>query len=624
MRRWIMILAILALGGAGSACDGDDPKPIKPDDGNDPKPDQIIVTKPSETCDRHEQLCEGVCIDVTRSRQHCGGCSTVCGAGEGCNEGVCRQCTGSQTLCGEMCVNTMTSADHCGGCGLFCPPNMQCRDGGCVCSPGYVDCDGDLSNGCEVRGSCDCRPGDVMPCYDGPVGTADVGECRSGTMTCLHDVSGDVYWGLCEGAVYPVFVNICTELDYNCNGLPDGHEDWDGDGYSICDGDCCDNPSCGLSNPEIVNPGMLPVPGSDIDYNCSGTPGSSLPAWQDFPILPYTYNVSDLNATARAMAQAMGIIWQCESGADCHYGLLEARLTRSNSSALPDKRQVNVLSDFANAEGVKKILPREGNTFAVISSGEALDVFRGVSSADLEIETIVSETVNPDGSVTRVSADSRIPDRYAAVHGGKLASHELCQAETFPPIFDSVQLHLKIRAPRNAKGFQFDFRFFSREYPEFICSKFNDFFLVLLKSTHEEMKAYPDGNIAFDIKGNPVSVNNGFFTTCRRIPCQTQSDCPAFMTCESNLCSAGADTCRDGDGAIEAYYPQPYGYGYGRGGGTAWLTTTAPVVGGEDFELDFYLWDTGDRKYDSSVILDNFKWLLDETKVGTAPSTGVN
>jgi hypothetical protein len=32
------------------------------------------------------------------------------------------------------------------------------------------------------------------------------------------------------------------------------------------------------------------------------------------------------------------------------------------------------------------------------------------------------------------------------------------------------------------------------------------------------------------------------------------------------------------------------------------------VAPGEVITLDFYLWDTGDGRYDSSVLLDRFAW----------------
>jgi hypothetical protein len=52
-------------------------------------------------------------------------------------------------------TNTATSAQNCGGCNAQC--NSQngtatCAAAACgiVCNPGYADCDGELSNGCEI------------------------------------------------------------------------------------------------------------------------------------------------------------------------------------------------------------------------------------------------------------------------------------------------------------------------------------------------------------------------------------------------------------------------------------------------------------------------------------------
>ncbi len=581
------------------------------------------VVQPDTTCEAHEELCGGVCTDVMSSVSHCGGCTTVCRENEHCANGQCVGCRG--TMCGDACVDLMSDALNCGECGNYCQANMACSNGQCGCERDWTDCDGDATNGCETRGECSCVRGQKLPCYEGPDATRGVGACREGMKTCEADESGYLVFGECEGMVLPNYVLTCTEEDLNCNGIPDGQEDNDLDGYTICDGDCCDSRSmCNMNNPELIHPGMMEVADNDIDDNCNGVIDEPLATSNDVPALEFSYGTTGGEDAARAMAQAMGIIWMCAPESSCNYGLVDARLTRASSLQPPDMRQINILPSLRNAAGVAKVLPREGKTFAVMSSGSALDVYSGVPLSDLEMETIVSETT-VGGEVQRVSQYSRIPDVYATVHDHKLATHEKCPVGTVvPAIFDSVQLHLELKVPSNAKGIQFDFRFFSREYPQYICSKFNDFFLALLTTGHPDLSEYPDHNIAFDKNGNPVSINNGFFTTCRRIPCKADSDCPAFMGCVEKMCSAGADTCQDGDSAIEAYSPTPYGYGNGFGGGTAWLSTTAPVIGGEIISLDFYIWDTQDRKYDSTVLLDNFRWLLDETKVNTGFATDVN
>lgn len=168
-------------------------------------------------------------------------------------------------------------------------------------------------------------------------------------------------------------------------------------------------------------------------------------------------------------------------------------------------------------------------------------------------------------------------------------------------------LQLKIRAPKNATGFKFDFRFFSYEYPKYICTEYNDFFLALLDSTAKGIPT--DSNIAFDKVGNPVSINNAFFTSCEPMPCS--SHCPAIYTkgCVSGKCTTAYGACPDGVNDLYAFNED------GNGGATAWLTTQAPIVGGETFTLTFYIWDTGDSSYDSAAILDNFQWITNQSVI---------
>ena len=53
-------------------------------------------------------------------------------------------------------------------------------------------------------------------------------------------------------------------------------------------------------------------------------------------------------------------------------------------------------------------------------------------------------------------------------------------------------------------------------------------------------------------------------------------------------------------------------------GATGWLTTTAPVTPGETIALKFSIWDEGDGIYDSAVFIDNFQW---QPTVVTDPET---
>ena len=53
-----------------------------------------------------------------------------------------------------------------------------------------------------------------------------------------------------------------------------------------------------------------------------------------------------------------------------------------------------------------------------------------------------------------------------------------------------------------------------------------------------------------------------------------------------------------------------------------WLTTTAPVGGGDPVKIRFTIWDTFDSSWDSTVVLDNFRWIASSgtVAVGTIPA----
>jgi hypothetical protein len=80
---------------------------------------------------------------------------------------------------------------------------------------------------------CACEAGAApVSCYDGAAGTAGVGLCAAGQMSCVAGA-----WTDCVGQVTPAAVDRCNELDDDCDGEID--EGADGE----C-GDC--DPSCVL------------------------------------------------------------------------------------------------------------------------------------------------------------------------------------------------------------------------------------------------------------------------------------------------------------------------------------------------------------------------------------------
>jgi hypothetical protein len=380
--------------------------------------------------------------------------------------------------------------------------------------------------------------------------------------------------------------------DDDCDGATDENLDEDGDGWGACDGDCCDSLASGCAvDPAKVNPGAYDFPGNYLDDDCDGTFDNVSP--RDCSPNTVTSNIS-----ADGLVRAMDLC-QFTSGDPEKWGVISASLSLAGGSGTPEQQQLGILKKLGGS-----IAPLQGQTLAVMSSGTG----RGVGDAAY---------VNPYDPGFDADTLSTAPTAYTSAHGGMLQTVAGCPSgET--SVRDSVQLRLRLRAPTNANGFQFKFRFFSAEYPEYLCSSYNDFFLVLMHGAHSEIPA--DHNISFDANGSPVSVNNAFFTTCLPKFCGYLHDgvdldddgCPDSLECRAGYCATVHGACPDGAADLAAFENL-----YDMAGATSWLTTTAPVVPGEEFYLEFYIWDTSDQWLDSLVIIDDFQWRIDPTKVET-------
>lgn len=142
---------------------------------------------------------------------------------------------------------------------------------------------------------------------------------------------------------------------------------------------------------------------------------------------------------------------------------------------------------------------------------------------------------------------------------------------------DQASLSFDLEAPQYANSFSFNFNYCSREYPEWVGSVYNDVFEVFLDSN------VFDGQIVFDAFGNVVTVNNALF-----------------------------QVVNSGD---------LVGTGFDADGCTGWVTTIAPVEGGETVHLEFTVYDVGDGVWDSCTFLDNLSFSEDEPP-GGGPWTG--
>ncbi len=508
-----------------------------------------------------------------------------CPLGKTCSASACvpgcsptQSCPAAQTCCGSACVDLANSVHSCGGCNVDCfaPPHKDvfCKSGLCgvgACDAAYADCDGSLQNGCEhnvlMDGPCTCAPGSTQSCYQGAAGTKGVGPCKSGTQTCLGDGTG---YGACLGQVLPA-PEICGNGgDEDCSGVADDVVDQDGDGWTRCDGDCCDAPGQGCIDPTKVNPGAYEVLGNGVDDDCD--PTTSEAASVDCG------GGSELFAgvTGIEVAKAMDICRFTTASpplAQRRWGLLGATQTLPDGSA-PTAADLAAMQDFQTAIvqsfGFGGIVPKAGTTMAGLSTGRLRDV-------------VHADYVNPAPG-TSFGRAGQPPAAFLAAHGGALPGGTNCSMGACPSgtgAHDGVATRLSIRVPTNAKAFAYDFRFLSVEYGGRFCSPYNDFFLALLGTSAPGLPA--DKNIAFDVIGNLLSSNAAFYQACVPQGCST---CPLGTVL---LAGTGFDV-----GAL--------------GGGTEWLTSVAPVVPGETMQLELMVFDVSDGIGDTAVLLDHFTW----------------
>jgi hypothetical protein len=320
---------------------------------------------------------------------------------------------------------------------------------------------------------------------------------------------------------------------------------------------------------------------SNCDLDCSG---SSTPPKSCDSGLPFDGPAADF-------AKAIGL---CQTADSTHWGVVSATYTRGyNSTAAPADGQHGIMGGFGSV-----IKPREGANLGILSSGYALPC----------------DDANPGANCSGSGeSDPYFKGEQVGMYQGAGSSppgypKSTSQCQVGNKVYDTIGVTLQVKVPANAQGLSYDFDFYSGEWPEYVCTEFNDSFVAWLQSTAWAGKS-GDLNISFDSLGNPVSVNNGFFDRCTA---NSQTGCAGSVT-QTAACAGGPSELQ-GTGF---YNLGNYCSGQTTGGGaTGWLTTKAPVTGGETITLQFIIWDTGDQNWDSSVLVDNFQWY------GTAQTTG--
>jgi hypothetical protein len=371
-----------------------------------------------------------------------------------------------------------------------------------------------------------------------------------------------------------------------CN-VTNPNTDMDKDGWTPMQGDCNDcDPNVNPGAIDVLHDadGGMPFWGNE---DCSGMPGDNAK--------PCDQGLALDDVVAGDAAKAIELC-ATASMTDRKYGVISAAYVRADGTpfATPGL-QVGIQSAWGT-----NVKVQGGQNMLAMSSG-------------------YSRTVGQTGACNGISCQS---NATATAPTGFPQDDPAC-----PPtkaIADDVALELQIRVPTNATGYSFNFKFYSFEFPDWVCdtSGYNDQFVALVQPP--PMGSYvptgsPFGNISFDSNNHPVSVNLGFFDVCD----------PTTPTRFATHCKSSGGTC--------PALPSPYcplgvgdlaGTGFdtwhstvGPAGATRWLKTQAPATPGSIITVRLAIWDAGNTEFDSTVLVDNFQWIANggTIAVGTSP-----
>jgi hypothetical protein len=330
-------------------------------------------------------------------------------------------------------------------------------------------------------------------------------------------------------------------------GCPSSPEsDLDGDGWTPADGDCND------CDPN-VNPGAVEVPTDAADPN-AGKADEDCDGQIDESAESCDAAIAYDDFSPMLGAKTLELCAATTANAK-KWGVVSAQWVRADGSSALPTNQMGMLDAFG-----PNVKPLAGARLLALSTGRAR--LPGHQDACLK------------HSCTEIGKGTAPPGFPQDVPG--------CPPST--SINDDIGLELVVRAPSNATGYKFNFSFYSFEFPEWICKSFNDQFIALVSPAPP---GAINGNIAFDKQQNPVSVNIAFFDICKFNTSYPQYPC-SLGTAE--LQGTGFDTWNDA-------------------GATGWLETSAPIDGGATFTIRFAIWDSNDSAFDSTILIDNFRWV---------------
>jgi hypothetical protein len=357
--------------------------------------------------------------------------------------------------------------------------------------------------------------------------------------------------------------------------------DHDGDGWSGADGDCND---CN----KYINPGAYDIPGDNIDQDCDGTPDDE-PTGCD----------STVGVTTPATI----------AGSDGAMAIDLCRTTTA-SAPLPQKTWGVISSTYVTPDGTNGATDQNFNMsnfmlgFGILGPtfGDDNSTQQGVRMLGLSSGT-ARRPVDP--GYIDVSGFNK--GFITGAPTGFPGSTPACGSVMFGAPHDGAALSVVLRVPTNALALSFDSNFFSYEFPDYVCSSFNDTYVVIITPSPAGEPTSAHGNVAYDSNGNIISVNAGFLQVCDPTSTAGGMDNPPQMV--SYACTEGPSKLLGTGFGIDTTSVSPSGDDQNHAS-TDWLETTVAVnsLAGQTVTILFALWDSSDGELDSTVLIDNVHW----------------
>jgi hypothetical protein len=230
--------------------------------------------------------------------------------------------------------------------------------------------------------------------------------------------------------------------DDDCNGVVDDVADLDGDGWTKCDGDCCDSVSDGCSEPALVNPGAFDVSGNSLDDDCNGV--------VDDGTTTCDANLASNSGNALDYAKAIDLCAETTENpppSGKRWGVISAGLFLASGAGSPNANSRSIRSGFGT-----NVTPKKGSKLAVISSGYA---------AAKAAPNNTNPSYNAFQTGASMGTSSAVPADWLQANGGKIPSAPGCNISSSTTANDPVMLKVRVRVPTNAKSFNVSSFFYS-------------------------------------------------------------------------------------------------------------------------------------------------------------------